>query len=144
MLPPIVIAPALAAAVWGAMTQSWQVAQVAAIVAAIATLLVGWPIVFWMLDNGRDGAVVRTVAGALWGASPFAAALVSGAIGLYTRSSDLEYVGWALTYGASVPYYGVVLWPKFAVFVALGVACGVAAMWALKLFQRPGNSNPEP
>lgn len=135
MAPPLVVAPVVAAAIFGLATQSWPAAQLAAIAAVVVMLLVGWPALFWMIDNGRYGRVARTLAGVICGAAPFAAALASGVIGLYARSSDMSYVRWVLSYGASVPYFGVVTWPRFGVLLVLALAAGVATMWASKIFQ---------
>jgi hypothetical protein len=129
MLPPVVIAPLVAAGAFGAATQTWPAAQLAAIVAVITIVLIGWPIVFWMVDNGRPGPIARTIGGAICGAAPFAAGLVSGVIGLYARMNDLAYVRWVLEKGASVPYYGVYPWPLFGWWTALGIGCGIATLW---------------
>ncbi len=128
MGPPLVIAPLVAAAVFGAGTLSWPAAKFAAVAAVGAVLLVGWPVIFWMLDNGRRGSIARTVAGIVCGAAPLAAALISGIAGLYARSNSVTYVRWALGHGASVPYFGVVTWPKFGWFLVLGMVAGVLTM----------------
>ena len=129
MAPPLAIAPIASAAVFGLVSSNWSTAQVAAITAIAVLVLVGWPLIFLMLDNGRQGPVTRTVVGLACGAAPFAAAVVSGVVGLYARSSDLGYVRWVLGYGASVPYFGTVPWPRFAWLLTLGMVSGVVTMW---------------
>jgi hypothetical protein len=79
MVPPVVVAPVVAAVVFGLMWQSATVALVAAIGGAAAAFLVAWPLLFWMIDNGRESAPVRTIIGAVCGVTPFAGALASGA-----------------------------------------------------------------
>jgi hypothetical protein len=145
MGPPVVVGPLIAAAVFGAATFSAAAAQQAAGVALAVVLFVGWPVIFWMLDNGRYGPIPRTVAGLVCGAAPFVAAIVSGTIGHYARSNDLSHVRWALGYGAPVPYYGVIIWPKFAWLAVLGMLSGVLTMWlssALATARRRRASGP--
>ena len=132
MVPPVVVAPVVAAAVFGLLWQSASVALVAAIGGAAAAFLVAWPLLFWMIDNGRESATVRTTIGAVCGVTPFAGALASGVLGLYVRSGDLEYVGRVLEHGASVPYYGAVPWLRFCVMTGLGLVCGIATLWVSK------------
>ena len=136
MVPPVVIAPAVAAAVFGLLWQSSSVALVAAIGGAAAAFLVAWPLLFWMIDNGRETAPVRTIIGAVCGVTPFAGALASGVLGLYVRSGDLEYVGRFLEHGASVPYYGAVPWLRFGLMAGLGLVCGIATLWVSKAASR--------
>jgi len=133
MVPPVVIAPVVAAAAFGLLWQSPAMALLAAVGAIAAAFLVAWPALFWMIDNGREGALVRTLAGAVCGAAPFAGALASGVLGLYVRSGDLHYVGRVLEHGASVPYYGAVLWLRFAVMAAVGIVCGIVTLWVSRL-----------
>jgi hypothetical protein len=109
---------------------------VAAIGAIAAAFLVAWPALFWMIDNGREGALTRTIAGAVCGVTPFAGALASGVLGLSVRSGDLHYVVRALDYGASVPYYGAIVWLRFAVMAVVGMACGIVTLWVSRLAAR--------
>ena len=132
MVPLVVVAPVVAAAVFGVVWQSSTVALVAAVGGAAAAFLVAWPLLFWMIDNGRESASVRTIVGAVCGLTPFAGALASGVLGLYVRSGSLDYVGHVLTRGASVPYYGAVPWLRFAVMAVLGMACGIVTLWVSK------------
>lgn len=136
MAPPVVIAPVVAALVFFLGTLSWVIPVTAAVVSVITVMLLGWPLIFWMVDNGRRSATTRTVAGALFGLAPFVAALLAGVVGLYIKSNDIEYVQWALGHGASVPYYGLVLWPRFAWLTALGVMSGIATFWLSKVLQK--------
>ena len=136
MVPPVIIAPVVAAAAFGLLFQNSAVALVAAIGGAAAAFLVAWPLLFWMIDNGRESATVRTIVGAICGATPFAGALLSGMLGLYVRSGRLDYVERVLGHGASVPYYGAIAWARFAAMAALGIACGIVTLWASKAVSR--------
>ena len=133
MGPPVIVGPLIAAAVFGAATFSLPAAQLAAIAGAAVVLFVGWPVIFWMLDNGRRGPLARTIAGLGCGAAPFVAAIVSGTIGHWARTNDLEYVRWALEQGAPVPYYGVIIWPKYVWFAVLGMVSGVLTLWVSEI-----------
>ena len=129
MAPAIVVAPAAAAAVFGAFYFSWNAAQVAAMAAAATVLLVGCPLIFWMLDNGKTGPVSRTIVGIVCALVPLTGALLSGMFGLYARSNDTGYVGWVLEHGAPVPWFGTIPWPRFAAILALASVCGVVTIW---------------
>ena len=136
MAPPVVLAPVVAAAAFGLLWHSSTVALVAAIGGAAAAFLVAWPLLFWMIDNGRESAIVRTLVGAICGVTPFAGALASGVLGLYVRSGDLDYVERVLGHGASVPYYGAIAWERFAAMAALGIVCGIATLWMSRLVSK--------
>ena len=132
MVPPVVVAPIVAAMVFGVLWQSSTVAILAAIGGTATAFLVAWPLLFWMIDNGREGVLARTTAGAVCGVALFAGALASGVIGLYVRSGDLHYVGSVLGHGAAVPYYGAIAWPRFTAMAAVGVVCGIVTLWAAR------------
>ena len=129
MAPAALIGPIIAAALFGLLFLSWQAAQLAAIAAVATVLLVGWPLIFWMLDNGKTGAVSRTVVGIFCALVPFIGAVLSGMFGLYARSNDSHYVGWVLDHGAPVPYFGTIPWPRFLTIVAIASVCGVVTIW---------------
>ena len=133
MAPPVIVGPLIAAAVFGAAMFSLEAARLAAVVGVAAVLLVGWPVIFWLLDNGRRGPVARTIGGLACGAAPFVAAILSGTIGHWARTNDLTYVRWALEQGAPVPYFGVIIWPKYLWFAVLGMVSGVLTLWLSEL-----------
>lgn len=136
MVPPVVVAPLVAAAAFGVLWQSSTVALAAAIGGAAAAFLVAWPLLFWMIDNGRETARVRTAVGAICGVTPFAGALASGVLGLYVRSGDLKYVSRVLEHGAAVPYYGAIPWLRFGLMAALGIVCGILTLWMSRAASR--------
>jgi hypothetical protein len=139
-----VIAPVVAALVFGVASLSLKAAAVAAIGGAVAMFLVGWPLIFWMVDNARTGPLARTLAGVMFGATPFVAAVASGIIGFYIKTNDVLRLKWALGFGPSLPYYGLVYWPKFGWLMALGIVSGVATMWVSKIFQPPAPRGSSP
>jgi len=129
MAPAALVAPVSAAVLFGLLFFSWQAAQVAAAAAVATVLLVGWPLIFWMLDNGKTGAVSRTVIGIVCALVPFTGAVLSGMFGLYARSNDSNYVGWVLEHGAPVPYFGTIPWFRFVLMLTLASICGIVTIW---------------
>jgi hypothetical protein len=129
MAPAALIGPISAAALFGVLFLSWQAAQVAAVAAVATVLLVAWPLIFWMLDNGKTGPVSRTVIGIVCALVPFIGAVLSGMFGLYARSNDSNYVRWVLDHGAPVPYFGTIPWVRFAAILAIASVCGIVTIW---------------
>ena len=135
MVPPVLIAPAAAALIFGLAFGSLKLAAMAAIAGLGTALLVGLPITFWMVDNARTGPVARTVVGAVYGLIPFIAAMGSGIVGSYVQSNDASHVKWVLEHGAPIPVIGVTIWPRFAYWATLGIVWGVLTMWTAAAFR---------
>jgi hypothetical protein len=129
MAPPVVLAPLLAAAGFGAFTGGWQFVEFIMAGAVATAIIVGWPLLFWAYDNGHLSLLAFAIVGAITGAAPFMAALVSGAAGLYIQSTSVDYVAEVFARGASIPYYGMLSWPKFIGFATIGLAAGI--VWGL-------------
>ena len=129
MAPPVLLAPLLAAAGFGAFTGGWQFVELIMAGAVATAIIVGWPLLFWAYDNGHLSLLSFAIVGAITGASPFMAALVSGAAGLYIQSTSVDYVAEVFARGASIPYYGMLNWPKFTGLAATGLATGL--VWGL-------------
>ena len=129
MAPAALVAPLSAAAIFGLLFFSWQAAQIAALGAIATVLLVGFPLIFWMLDNGKTGPVSRTIVGIVCALVPLIGAVLSGMFGLYARSNDTGYVRWVLEHGAPVPWFGTIPWPRFVTILALASVCGVVTVW---------------
>ena len=129
MAPPVLLAPVLAAAASAGFTGGWQFVEFVMAAAVATAIIVGWPVLFWAYDNGKTSALWFAIVGAVVGAAPFAAALVSGLAGQYIMSTNLEYVAEVLSRGASIPVYGQLRWPTFLRLAATGMAVGV--LWAL-------------
>jgi hypothetical protein len=81
--------------------------------------------VFWLFDQGRLRLRAFLLAGACLGALPLLIALASGVVGLFIRSGDLRLIERALSSGAPMPVYGVLIWPAFLRFEALALGAGV-------------------
>ena len=129
MAPPVLLAPLLAATVFAGFNGGWQYVELVSVAAVATAIIVGWPLLFWAYDNGHTSPVSFAIIGAIAGAAPFAGALVSGAAGQYILSTNLDYVIEVLARGASIPYYGMLSWPKFLGFAGTGTAAGV--LWGL-------------
>lgn len=87
---------------------------------------VGLPVLVWLFEQGRIGFAVVTAAATVAGGIPPLLLLVSGTVGLFVRG-DAEYMLWALGYGASIPFHGILPWPQFAVFFAWSAMVGLAS-----------------
>lgn len=133
MLPPLILAPVIASALFGILWWTWRAVIIAAAGAQLTALLVIWPLLFLMLDNARETAVVRTIIGVVCGVAPFAAAVLSGIAGLYFRSTGLDYISGVLERGAPVPYYGTIVWPSFLMMLTIGAVCGVVTLWLSRM-----------
>jgi hypothetical protein len=126
MLAFPIIATAAAVLIFAAGRGTWERTWLVAAGAAAAAILIGWPLVFWLFDQGRIRLRPFVLAGACLGALPLVFALVSGVIGLFLRSGDLRLVERALGSGAPIPAYGVLGWPAFARFEMLALVSGLA------------------
>jgi len=100
----------------------WALASASAVSAAV----VGLPVFVWLIEHGRTGGRTLTVAGAAAGALPPAVALLSGMVGFAARGG-LDYLQWALGYGAPIPAYGTLPWAGFARIEALAMLTGALA-----------------
>jgi len=126
MLPPLAIAPLVSGAIFGVFSGRWGTAQLAAVAGLAGTVAIGWPMLYWALEHGRSRLRHLLVVGAIAGAVPLLVALGSGVLGLFIKSrGSIEYVEWALSHGASIPYYGVYGWSRFVAAEALAVVAGM-------------------
>ena len=129
MGPPVLLAPVIATPVFAALSGYWPLAGWIAGAAAAVAVLIGWPLLFWLYDNGRTSMTAFAISGAIVGATPFLAALLSGIAGQYILNQDFEYIAEVLRHGASIPWYGSLGWPKFIQLAMTAVACG--AVWGV-------------
>ena len=139
MLPLLLIAPVVAAAVrWGRphYLDTWFSAMGLVL---LSVAVFGWPALFWLLDHGRarlaDFAGLGAVAGLL---SPLAV-LAAGILGQFMYG-DTTYVRSVLEWGAPLPWHGTLRWAEFAGLAAASViAGGVSAIVYWLLFVNRGS-----
>jgi hypothetical protein len=97
-------------------------------------LVLGLPIVAFVLERGRAAPGWILPLGALAGALPLLLLGASGVIGLYLRAGTWERAAWALERGMPIPAAGVIFWPRFFRLelqaVLLGLCCGLV-WWLL-------------
>ncbi len=100
--------------------------------AAASAGMTGLPALAWCLDRGRGSLGLMLAAGLLAGVLPPLILLASGVAGLLYQSRSLDYVRWALDFGANVPMHGTLPWPAFRQLVAEAAGVGVstaACVW---------------
>jgi len=128
MLPALLIAPIVSGALFGITSARWSAVETAAACGAAGTVAVGWPMLYWALDHGRTRLRHMLIVGSIAGAVPLLVALGSGVLGLFIKSrGSFEYVEWALSHGASIPYYGVYGWSRFFAAEALAIIAGTVS-----------------
>ena len=126
---PVLVAPIITAPLYAAVAGGWEMAGWIAGASAAAAVMVGWPLLFWLYDNGRTSIMAFAIAGAVVGATPFIATLLSGIAGQFFLNPELQYVADVLRHGASIPWYGSLAWPLFLGFAGTGVVAG--AVWGI-------------
>jgi hypothetical protein len=108
--------------------------RLAAMVSAVTAVLLGWPMVFWLLDQGRITARAWAVAGLVLGGLPLVLAALSGVGGMYIRQGDADLVMRVLQDGAPIPWFGVIAWPRFVRYELAAIVAGLvtsAGHWRL-------------
>ncbi len=123
------IAAVTAAAVAGVALGGHAV-RLAVIVAGAAAVLLGWPLVFWLLDHGRYRLRQWLQAGVLLGGLPLLLVAISGTGGLYLRTTDADLVTRVLEDGVAIPWYGVIAWRRFLAYESTALAIGLLTMAA--------------
>lgn len=133
-----VVATATAILIFAAGRGTWSRTWLVAASAAAAAILIGWPLVFWLLDQGRLRLRAFLIAGACLGGLPLPLALVSGVIGLFLRSGNFRLIERAIDTGAPIPVYGVLGWGAFARLEAMALAAGLVSMAIFYVWIRRG------
>lgn len=140
LLPLLVIAPVVAAAVrWGRphYLDTWFSAMGLAL---LSVAVFGWPALFWLLDHGRTRLVVFAGLGAIAGLLSPLAVLATGILGQFMYG-DATYVRSVLEWGAPLPWHGTLRWTEFiGLAAASAIAGAVSAVVYWLLFVNRGQS----
>jgi hypothetical protein len=86
-------------------------------------VVIGLPALRWAIEHGRTRILSLVLIGLVAGAAPPLLMLLSGSVGLAARGGT-DYLGWVLTHGASIPWYGIRRWSQFLMETGTCAAIG--------------------
>jgi hypothetical protein len=137
VLPIIVLAPATGALLRWANGRPWTDAGVAAMLAAGGAGVLGLPVLVWLVAQRRDGPGWIGALGFVAGALTLVLIVLCGVIGLAIRHGvgDMSEI---VRVGAPLPWFGQVVWARFAVFACwAGLVGATSAVVHASCFVRP-------
>ena len=126
LLPLLVIAPVVAAAVRWGRPQYLETLVSAAALTLLCAVVFGLPALFWALDHGRVRPIHLATLGAVAGLLAPCAILAAGILGQFTYG-DWSYVRRALDHGATLPWYGLLRWTAFGGLAAASAITGAVS-----------------
>jgi hypothetical protein len=133
LLPLLVIAPIAGLAVRWGRPHYLETDVASAVLTLLCAVVFGLPALFWALDNGRTRLAHLFALGFVAGLLSPLAVLAAGILGQFTYGSA-AYVRRALSWGAPMPWYGLLSWRQFAGLVVASAVAGVvsaAVYWLL-------------
>jgi hypothetical protein len=139
MLPLLVIVPVVVAVIRLGRPHYLETPTTSIGFAVLCAGVLGLPALFWALDHSRTGLRSLVTLGALAGLLAPLGLLVAGVLG-QLQCGGLAYLGRTLDHGATVPWYGMLLWPQFAGLMAASAIAGAASAmvyWLLLVHRRP-------
>jgi hypothetical protein len=139
ILPLLVIVPVVGAAVRFGRPHYLETELASAALTLLCAGVLGLPALFWALDHGRMRVGFLTALGVVTGALAPTAVLLTGMVGQLQYGGP-AYLRRVLSRGATLPWYGMLPWPKFAgLAAAAAIAGGVSAAvyWLLFVHRRP-------
>ena len=139
LLPLLIIVPVVAAAVRRARPHYLETEIAAAGLALLCAVVFGLPALFWALDHTRTRLANLAALGIAAGLLSPVAILVAGVLGQFTYGS-VAYVRRALSWGAPMPWHGMLPWKQFAGLV--GVSAIVGAVSAIVYWLLIGRRGP--
>ena len=126
LLPLLVIAPVVAAAVRWGRPHYLETPVSAAALTLLCVVVFGLPALFWALDHGRIRLIHLATLGAGAGLLAPCAILAAGILGQFTYG-DWSYVRRALDHGATLPWYGLLRWTAFGGLAAASAITGAVS-----------------
>lgn len=133
LLPVLIIVPVVAAAVRRARPHYLETETAAAGLALLCAVVFGLPTLFWALDHRRTRVTPLAGLGIAAGLLSPLAVLAAGILGQFTYG-NVAYVRRALSWGAPLPWHGMLPWSQFAGLVAASAIVGAvsgAVYWLL-------------
>ena len=138
ILPILVIVPVVVIAIRFSRPHYLETPATSIGFSVLCAGVLGLPALFWALDHARTGPGSLVTLGALAGLLAPLGVLAAGVLG-QLQYGGLAYLGRTLDHGATVPWYGMLLWPQFAGRAAASAIAGAASAavyWLLFVHRR--------
>jgi hypothetical protein len=126
LLPLLIIVPVVAAAVRRARPHYLETETAAAGLALLCAVVFGLPALFWALDHSRTRVTPLVGLGLAAGLLSPLAVLAAGILGQFTYG-NVSYVRRALSWGAPLPWHGMLPWTQFAALVTASAIVGAVS-----------------
>lgn len=142
LLPLLIIVPVVAAVVRWERPHYLETETAAAALALLCAGVFGLPALFWALDHARTRLAHLSGLGSVAGLLAPLAILTAGVLGQFTYG-NVSYVRRALSWGAPMPWHGMLPWPQFAGLVAASAIVGAvsgAVYWLLVVRRGPSRA----
>jgi hypothetical protein len=142
LLPLLIIVPVVAAAARWGRPHYLETGIASAGLTLLCAVVFGLPALFWALDHARTRFVHLSALGIAAGLLSPVAILAAGILGQFTYG-NVSYVQRALSWGAPLPWHGMLPWRQFAGLAAAAAVVGAvsgAVYWLLVVRRRPSRA----
>jgi hypothetical protein len=142
LLPVLIIVPVVAGALRRVRPHYLETETAAAGLALLCAVVFGLPALFWALDHGRARVMPLVSLGLSAGLLSPLAVLAAGVLGQFTYG-NVAYVRRALSWGAPLPWHGMLPWLQFAGLVGASAVVGAvsgAVYWLLVVHRGPSRA----
>ena len=142
LLPLLIIVPVVAAAVRWGRPHYLETGIASAGLNLLCAVVFGLPALFWALDHARTRFAHFSVLGIAAGLLSPVAVLATGILGQFTYG-NVAYVRRALSWGAPLPWHGMLPWRQFAGLVAASAVVGAvsgAVYWLVVVRRGPSRA----
>ena len=126
LLPLLLIVPVVAAVVRWGRPHYLETAITSAGLTLLCTVVFGLPALFWALDHARTRLAHLVALGIGAGLLSPVTILVAGVLGQFTYG-NVAYVRRALSWGAPLPWHGMLPWPQFAGLIVASAVVGAVS-----------------
>jgi hypothetical protein len=133
LLPLLIIVPVIAAAVRLGRPHYLETEVASTGLTLLCAVVFGLPALFWALDHARTRLAYLVGLGIIAGLLSPLTVLATGILGQFTYG-NVAYVRRAISWGAPLPWHGMLPWTQFAGLVAASTIVGAlsgAVYWLL-------------